>query len=263
MSTRFKPFPSSKASRRLPPTRGPRRTVGIRGHRQDAGADCPRAPLAARGRAAGIDPLPDLHQGGCGGNGEPHRRAPCHLGASSGQVLEKELFAFGQRTTPRPCERARQLFAQGARLPGRAKIQTIHAFAQSLLAAFPAEAGIVPGFQPIEGRAEQELVRRTLADLIADAEAQATSADPGRAVPQPPARRRRCRRVSAGAARKPEALAALGRAKRIEAKVRARMDLPEESVEDYIAHDCGDEGFDCDLFGRSPTRTANGARRRA
>ena len=30
----------------------------------------------------------------------------------------------------------------------------------------------MPGFQPIEGRAEQELVRRTLADLMADAEAQ-------------------------------------------------------------------------------------------
>ena len=65
--------------------------------------------------------------------------------------------------------------------PGGLKIQTIHAFAQSLLAAFPAEAGIVPGFQPIEGRAEQELVRRTLADLMADAEAQwRHGADPRR-----------------------------------------------------------------------------------
>ena len=51
------------------------------------------------------------------------------------------------------------------------RIQTIHGFAQTLLASFPAEAGINPGFRPIEGRAEAELVRRTLAALLADAEA--------------------------------------------------------------------------------------------
>ena len=30
--------------------------------------------------------------------------------------------------------------------------------------------------------------------------------------------------------------------------IRSLMDLPEESVEDYIAHHCGDDGFDCDLL---------------
>ena len=34
----------------------------------------------------------------------------------------------------------------------------------------------MPGFQPIEGRAEQELVRRTLAELMADAEARGDEA---------------------------------------------------------------------------------------
>ena len=81
----------------------------------------------------------------------------------------------GERTIPKTRERARQLFAKVLDCPGGLKIQTIHSFAQSLLAAFPAEAGIVPGFQPIEGRAEQELVRRTLAELMADAEAAAAS----------------------------------------------------------------------------------------
>ena len=55
--------------------------------------------------------------------------------------------------------------------PGGLRIQTIHSFAQTLLASFPAEAGIAPGFQPLEGRAEQELGRTTLANLLADAEA--------------------------------------------------------------------------------------------
>ena len=60
--------------------------------------------------------------------------------------------------------------------PGGLRIQTIHGFAQTLLASFPAEAGITPGFQPIEGRAEAELIRRTLATLLADAEASGNDA---------------------------------------------------------------------------------------
>src|SRR5690349_9144641 len=85
--------------------------------------------------------------------------------------LWRDLEALGETPDDRLIERARQLFARVLDCPGGLKIQTIHSVAQSLLAAFPAEAGVTPGFQPIEGRAEQELVRRTLADLIADAEA--------------------------------------------------------------------------------------------
>src|SRR4030095_14599658 len=84
--------------------------------------------------------------------------------------LWRDLEALGEQPNERLIERARQLFARVLDCPGGLKIQTIHSFAQSLLAAFPVEAGIVPGFQPIEGRAEQDLVRRTLADLLADAE---------------------------------------------------------------------------------------------
>ncbi|MBA2636140.1 MAG: UvrD-helicase domain-containing protein, partial [Sphingomonas sp.] len=84
--------------------------------------------------------------------------------------LATDLLNLGERNDPPTRERARRLFAKVLEAPGGLRIQTIHAFAQSLLAAFPAEAEIVPGFQPIEGRAEQELVRRTLADLLAGAE---------------------------------------------------------------------------------------------
>ena len=66
---------------------------------------------------------------------------------------------------------ARTLFARVLEAPGGGlRIQTIHAFAQSLLAAFPAEAGLVPGFRPLEGREEQLLARATLADLLVRAE---------------------------------------------------------------------------------------------
>ena len=78
--------------------------------------------------------------------------------------LFSELEALGEDSSPPARENARRLFAKVLDCPGGLKIQTIHSFAQGLLAAFPAEVGIAPGIQPIEGRAEQELVRRTLAE---------------------------------------------------------------------------------------------------
>jgi len=58
------------------------------------------------------------------------------------KVLRKELFALRAEANPKTMERARQLFARVLDCPGGLKIQTIHSFAQGLLAAFPAEAGI-------------------------------------------------------------------------------------------------------------------------
>src|SRR4029079_7512377 len=49
-------------------------------------------------------------------------------------------------------------------------------------------------------------------------------------------------------ARKSEAMTALGPTDGIEAAVRKLMDLPEGSVEQLIADQCGDSGFDCDLL---------------
>jgi len=163
--------------------------------------------------------------------------------------LWSDLEALGERPNDRLVERARQLFARVLDCPGGLKIQTIHAFAQSLLAAFPAEAGIVPGFQPIEGRAEQELVRRTLAALMVDAEERG---DAG-LIRDVQVLSRRLGENNAieylqACARRSSAMNALGPAGWIEAKVRKLMDLPEESVEDYISARCGDEGFDCDLL---------------
>jgi ATP-dependent helicase/nuclease subunit A len=163
--------------------------------------------------------------------------------------LAADLLALGESNDPRTLERARQLFARVLDCPGGLKIQTIHSFAQSLLAAFPAEAGIVPGFQPIEGRAEQELVRRTLADLMAGAEENGD---------ETLIRDVQClsRRLGEGGAveylqacaRKPDAMLALGPRETIEPAIRELMSLPAESLEEYIAHRCGDDRFDCDLL---------------
>ena len=163
--------------------------------------------------------------------------------------LWSDLEALGEVPDDWLIERARQLFACVLDCPGGLKIQTIHAFSQSLLAAFPAEAGIVPGFQPIEGRAEQELVRRTLAELMANAEAGGDYA----LIRDVQVLSRRLGENGAvdylqACARRSEAMRKLGPRDSIEAKVRRLMDLPEESVEDYISARCGDEGFDCDLL---------------
>jgi ATP-dependent helicase/nuclease subunit A len=163
--------------------------------------------------------------------------------------LAADLLALGESNDPVTRERARQLFAKVLDCPGRLTIQTIHSFAQSLLAAFPAEAGIVPGFQPIEGRAEQELVRRTLSDLMADAEAGSNE----QLIRDVQCLSRRLGESGAveylqACARKPEALDAFGRRDEIEPRIRRLMDLPEESVDDYIVHHCGDDRFDCNLL---------------
>ena len=45
---------------------------------------------------------------------------------------------------------ARQLFAKALETPEGLKVQTIHAFCERILARFPIEAGILPGFEPID-----------------------------------------------------------------------------------------------------------------
>jgi len=67
--------------------------------------------------------------------------------------------------------RARQLFAKVLDAPGGGlQILTIHSFCQSLLGSFPEEAGLVPGFKPIEGPEQQELLRQALASMVITAE---------------------------------------------------------------------------------------------
>jgi len=54
--------------------------------------------------------------------------------------------------------KARRLFAQALETPGGLKIQTIHAFCQSLLTRFPIEAGIAPSFDVLDEQTARELM---------------------------------------------------------------------------------------------------------
>ncbi|MEX0968825.1 MAG: double-strand break repair helicase AddA [Paracoccaceae bacterium] len=61
---------------------------------------------------------------------------------------------------------ARRLFARALETPGGLKIQTIHAFCESLLRRFPLEAGLSPNFELLDDRAA-ELLRRDIRDEMA------------------------------------------------------------------------------------------------
>ena len=163
--------------------------------------------------------------------------------------LRKELYALGEGTSPAALQRARRLFAKVLDASGGLRIQTIHSFAQALLASFPAEADVTPGFKPIEGRAEQELARTALADLLADADASGDE----RLIGDVQILSLRLGEQGAvkylmQCAAVPDAMAAFGLPDAIEPRLRQVMQLPDESIADYIAHHCHDDRFDCDLL---------------
>ncbi len=86
--------------------------------------------------------------------------------------LAADLRAIGAPFGPEALAHARTLFAAVLDAPGGGlRIQTIHSFCQTLLAAFPLEADIVPGFKAMEERDQKLLVREALVDMLAEAEA--------------------------------------------------------------------------------------------
>ncbi len=83
--------------------------------------------------------------------------------------LGAELGHLGAPADPETRARARSLFARVLDCAGGGlRIDTIHAFAQYLLAAFPGEAKILPGSRPLEDRERDLLSREVLAELLAE-----------------------------------------------------------------------------------------------
>jgi ATP-dependent helicase/nuclease subunit A len=64
---------------------------------------------------------------------------------------------------------ARGLFARVLDVPGGLKIQTIHAFCQSLLGRFPLEAGLAPHFKVMDERTAAEMQREARDAMLRDA----------------------------------------------------------------------------------------------
>ncbi len=83
--------------------------------------------------------------------------------------LRLDLAALGADWgTPGILDRARSLFATVIDSPGGAvRVQTIHSFCQTLLASFPLEAKILPGFRALEDGEASALQREVLGQLLA------------------------------------------------------------------------------------------------
>ncbi|MEM7169980.1 MAG: double-strand break repair helicase AddA [Pseudomonadota bacterium] len=91
---------------------------------------------------------------------------------ASSEKLASDLQGLLDRSPrDREIERARQLFALTLDSPGGMKIQTIHAFCQSLLGRFPLEADIPPQFAVLEERQAQELLEDARLSVLAGQEA--------------------------------------------------------------------------------------------
>ncbi len=162
------------------------------------------------------------------------------------RALKEDLFALGENhRDDRLVARARTLFAKVLDAPGGGiRIQTIHGFAQSLLSAFPMEAGLVPGFRPLEPREEAVLMREALAEMLVDAEREGRD----QAVEAVGALSLRLGEGGAEAflaacARSRSGLGALPRGG-IRPFVRRALDVPGEDIEAALTAACRDEAFD-------------------
>jgi ATP-dependent helicase/nuclease subunit A len=160
--------------------------------------------------------------------------------------LRKELFALDEPNHDQAVRESRRLFARVLDAPGGGlRIQTIHSFCQTLLAGFPAEAGLTPGFRPLDGRGEAALQRETLARLLVEAD---RTGDLGLLDDVQKLSRRlgedKAQRYLVLCARSPDALAALGPRSAIEARVRTALAVPLGDVEEAIAAACADDRFD-------------------
>jgi ATP-dependent helicase/nuclease subunit A len=163
----------------------------------------------------------------------------------SGKLLREELGALAERNDDEAVREARRLFAKVLDAPGGGlRIQTIHAFCQTLLAGFPTEAGLSPGFRPLEGRAEAALGRATLAELLSGAE---RGGDLGLIRDIQALSRRmgeeKAERYLMLCARAPDELQSLGSREGIEARVRIALDVWLGDVEERILAESAD--FDC------------------
>ncbi|MEX0341115.1 MAG: UvrD-helicase domain-containing protein, partial [Erythrobacter sp.] len=161
--------------------------------------------------------------------------------------LAQELGYLGAPIDPETQARARALFARVLDCPGGGlRIDTIHAFAQYLLAAFPGEAGILPGSRPMEDRERDLLSRDVLASLLAKGDPRVTGAIAEMSKRKGPDAVRgwlmRCARhmelwEGPGSWKPPMA-----------PRVHRLLGIPADADTDWVAEACSDEVFPVDTL---------------
>ena len=182
-----------------------------------------------------------------------------HWVRADDDAIGADLFALGETPTPELCAFARTLFARVLDAPGGGlRIQTIHSFCQTLLAAFPVEAGLAPGFRPLDTREEAVLQRATLAEMLV------TERGLGRTRAIDAIGALSLRLGEGGAegflvdcARRPGDMAALPAGEGAKAWLKRALDVPERDVMEHLAECCGDDSFD--LIGLRRIAAANRA----
>lgn len=172
-----------------------------------------------------------------------HRRLAFWVRAPA-RKIHSDLAALGEPRDPEHIAYARTLFARvlDAR-GGGLRIQTIHSFCQTLLASFPAEADLAPGFRPLDERDARKLAHNVLADMVGEAirngdfplieRLQRLVLDKNDDFTR--SYLLRCSRAAG-------AFAALGGG--LGAKIRRELDLPADDVEPVITQLCSDGAFD-------------------
>jgi ATP-dependent helicase/nuclease subunit A len=182
-----------------------------------------------------------------------------HWARLGDDALAHDLRQLGEDDDADAVMAARRLFARVLDAPGGGlRIQTIHAFCQTLLAGFPAEAGLAPGFRPLEGREEAALARRTLAEMLGGAtgggdlplirDVQALSSRLGE---------QRTESYLMACARQPDAMAALGSREGIEPRLKQALGVPLGDVEEAIVAACTDEALPLACLRAIATANAN------
>ena len=180
-------------------------------------------------------------------------------------ALRDELEELtGRKPSADLLQHAGTLFARVLDVPGGMKIQTIHAFCQSLLRRFPLEAELPPHFQLIEDRDAAEMLRAARESLLIDARADPSGL--GAALSHVVGRMGEGRFVDLLG----EFLRERGRLGELEARMGSlqgfaralaghlRLD-PTATRESTLAAACADRAFDVPVLKRAATALTKGA----
>ncbi len=181
------------------------------------------------------------------------------------EALADTLAALtGARPRRTTLDRARRLFAAVLDVPDGLKIQTIHAFCQSLLRRFPLEAGVAPNFEIADERMSTTLLGAARARLLSTARPQADAAlASAMAVMTAVIGEESFGTLLADVSRERDRFAALiarhGGIGGAIGALRARLGVAEgETADGLLAEACADDAFDAATLGRAARVLAGG-----
>ena len=181
------------------------------------------------------------------------------------EALADTLAALtGARPRRATLDRARRLFAAVLDVPDGLKIQTIHAFCQSLLRRFPLEAGVAPNFEIADERMSTTLLGAARARLLSTARPQTDDAlAAAMAIMTAVIGEDSFGALLADVSRERDRFAALiARHRGIEGTIgalRARLGVAEgETADGLLAEACADDAFDAATLARAARVLAGG-----